>query len=257
MKSFGYSVTHRIKTIKQPRGGYLNLNLFSIISLSENCNMALNSNENVNASLIGSAVDYLTRFLSGTSLDKAFEISFFGACLLKKQDIYKSLVSQIKSNDSSSVVAAIKLTGFDSAYRAGLSCYKPIELINPNSETIENVQIMVKRSLIFLEIYGPKIKDGLTFEGGYTKVVSAGDCDFLTRDTLRDFKVSKNKPKSEHTLQLLVYWRLGLHSIHKSLFERVKYLGIFNPRLNCVYRIKVDDIPLDIIESVEKDVICY
>lgn len=58
---------------------------------------------------------------------------------------------------------------------------------------------MVKRSLIFLEIYGPKIKDGLTFEGGYTKVVSAGDCDFLTRDTLRDFKVSKNK-KNLNTL---------------------------------------------------------
>lgn len=58
MKTFGYSVTHRIKTIKQPRGGYLNLNLFSIISLSEHCNMALDSNENVNASLIGSAVDY-------------------------------------------------------------------------------------------------------------------------------------------------------------------------------------------------------
>ena len=50
---------------------------------------------------------------------------------------------------------------------------------------------MVLRSLAFIENYGPIIKDGFTFEGAYTDVVTIGDGDYLTADTLWDFKVSK------------------------------------------------------------------
>lgn len=96
--------------------------------------------------------------------------------------------------------------------------------------------------------------DGFTFEGGYTDVVSSGDGDFTTSDTLWDFKVSKAKPKKEHTLQLLMYWRMGLHSIH-SEFKDIQYLGIYNPQLNVVYRISVNKIPVNVIEEVEHDVI--
>ena len=61
------------------------------------------------------------------------------------------------------------------------------------------------------------------FEGGYTNTVSAGDGDFTTADTLWDFKVSKMPVKKENTLQLLMYWRMGLHSIHPE-FLKIKYL---------------------------------
>lgn len=50
---------------------------------------------------------------------------------------------------------------------------------------------MIERALKFFERYGPKILDGFTFEGGYTYIVSSGDGDFITEDTLWDFKVSK------------------------------------------------------------------
>ena len=53
-----------------------------------------------------------------------------------------------------------------------------------------------------------------------------------------------------------MYWRMGLHSIHPE-FEDIKYLGIFNPRLNTVYRIAVTDIPEDVIKEVEREVIGY
>ena len=98
--------------------------------------------------------------------------------------------------------------------------------------------------------------DGFTFEGGYTDVVNSGDGDFTTADTLWEFKVSKAKPKKEYTLQLLMYWRMGLHSKH-SEFKNVKYLGIYNPRLNIVYRLDVTDIPGEVISEVEKEVIGY
>ena len=48
---------------------------------------------------------------------------------------------------------------------------------------------MVERSLKFVEEYGPIILEGFTFEGGYTDIVQAGDGDFITEDTLWDFKV--------------------------------------------------------------------
>ena len=108
----------------------------------------------------------------------------------------------------------------------------------------------------FLDIYGPKTLDGFTFEGGYTDTVSYGDGDFTTPDALWDFKVSKLPIKKEHTLQLLMYWRMGLHSVHPE-FQSIRYLGIFNPRTNTASRLSVDSISVGIIEEVEKDVIGY
>ena len=116
---------------------------------------------------------------------------------------------------------------------------------------------MVQRSLYFLECYGPKVLDDFTLEGGYTNTVSAGDGDFITADTLWDFKVSKEKLDKDQTLQLLMYWRMGLHSIHHPEFQNIKYLGIYNPRMDNVYRIAVENISEDVIREVEKDVIGY
>lgn len=115
---------------------------------------------------------------------------------------------------------------------------------------------MVNRSLLFFNKYGPITKDGFTFEGGYTKVIDSGDGDFLTSDTLWDFKVSKNNPTSAHTLQLLIYYIMGIHSIHNE-FKSIKKLGIFNPRTNCVYLYNVSTIPQGIIDEVSKEVIGY
>lgn len=98
--------------------------------------------------------------------------------------------------------------------------------------------------------------DGLTFEGGYTGYVATGDGDFLTDDTLWDFKVSKRKLQNKHTLQLLMYWRMGIHSIHPE-YKNVKYLGVYNPRMNVVYRLDVNLISEEVISEVESKVIGY
>ena len=41
--------------------------------------------------------------------------------------------------------------------------------------------------------------------GGYTVTVETGDGDFLTDDTLWDFKVSKSKPTNKHTYIAVAY----------------------------------------------------
>jgi hypothetical protein len=115
---------------------------------------------------------------------------------------------------------------------------------------------MVNRSIHFVKEYGPMVKDGFTFEGGYTNLVSSGDGDYLTEDTLWDFKVSTKEPKSTHTLQLLMYYIMGTHSIHKE-FDKIKYIGMFNPRLHKIYLQEISKISKDIITQVSRDVIGY
>lgn len=254
-KDTGCSVTSRIKNIKQPRGGYIIPKQLTATQLGNGTNV-LNPDENVHASLIGLSVDYLTRFMSGTSVKKSFEISKKGASIIGEDKQAKRLMSDIKGLDNTSIINAVKLSGLDVVYRSSIMGYKPVEEINADIPTIENVRIMVKRSLKFLDQYGPKILDGFTFRGGYTSVVSVGDGDFTTSDTLWDFKVSKLPIKKEHTLQLLMYWRMGLRSVHTE-FQSIKYLGIYNPRMNIVYRISTSEIPNEVISEVETDVIGY
>lgn len=250
------SVTRRIDKIKQPWGGYIRPKEFETIVLDGGGIDELNPVENVSPSLVGMAVDYLTRFMSGTSAIGAFKISEMGSRVVQRKELFDQLLSNVNGLDDDSISAAVKLSGFDSAYRAGVMAYRPVQNINPSSDTVENIRAMVERSLRFLDQYGPKVMDGLTFEGGYTGYVSSGDGDFLTKDTLWDFKVSKKKLQSKYTLQLLMYWRMGLHSIHPE-YKNVKYLGVYNPRMNVVHLLDVSKIPEDVISTVETEVIGY
>ena len=60
------SVTQRIKKIKQPRGGYIKPSQFKLQKIDDG--KILNEQENIHASVIGMAVDYLTRFIMGTDI---------------------------------------------------------------------------------------------------------------------------------------------------------------------------------------------
>ena len=277
------SVTGRINAIKQPRGGYIKPSEFEAIVIDDN--ITLNTEENVHGSIVGMGVDYLTRYLMGTDIVEAFRISLQGAVMAEKMGGVKKalatadkLLKGIKGLDDNSVMNACKLVTFDVWFRnpLGAMMAKGYNETNPDKATIENIQILVKRSMAFFEKYGPVTKDGFTFEpvdadnkahekmmktgkgsfGGYTATVDSGDGDFLTADTLWDFKASKTKPTNKHTLQLLMYWIMGRHS-GQDIFKSITKLGIFNPRLNTVYLLEMSKVPSDIIETVEREVICY
>lgn len=250
----GVSVTQRISKISQPRGGYLKPKDFERIELTNN--NALYTEENIHSSLVGLAVDYLTRFMLDKDVEKAFAISLLGASLGDFGNIAEKFLTKIKGLDDQSIICACKLVGFDVIYRAGFMGYKPVDEINPDEKTVFNIREMVSRSLAFFEKYGPIMIDGFTFEGGYSSTVSAGDGDFLTEDTLWDFKVSTKEPTNKHTLQLLIYYIMGLHSKHK-YFQNIKKIAIYNPRLNVVYIKSLDEISIDIIKEIEEKVICY
>lgn len=257
------SVTKRIGEIKQPRGGYISPSKF--ISRKIDDGKILFDSENIHSSLVGMAVDYLTRFEMGADIKDAFLIPMKGAsrALMSNNDnsikIATRLLSCIKGIDEKSVINACKLSSFDVWVRNPVVAplAKTEDEINPDKNTIKNIQIMVGRSINFWKEYGPITADGFTFNSdGYTRTVSSGDGDFLTKDTMWDIKTSKVKPTSKHTLQLLMYWIMGQHS-GKDEYKEIKNIGIFNPRLNTVYILPIKDVSPEIIKEVERDVICY
>ena len=94
------------------------------------------------------------------------------------------------------------------------------------------------------------------FEGGYTDRITSGSGDFLTADTLWDFKVSSYRPNPMYTLQLLVYWRMGLHSVHDE-YRMVRRLGFFNPRRDEVWLLDVDRIDGRLVDWTDHELIGY
>ena len=248
------SVTQRIKQIKQPRGGYLPVKTFTVTTLDDG--QGLNPEESIAASLVGTAVDYLSRFMDGTAVEKAFEISLLGARVMRMESKAFGLLDDIKGLDDLSIIKACQLAGFDSAFRAGPLAYRPVESIVPDQATISNIRIMVERSLSFFKAFGPVTADGFTMEGAYTATITNGDGDFLTKDTLWDFKVTTSKPNKNHTLQLLSYYLMGRRSIHPE-FQTIEKLGIFNPRQNTIYQLPLSEISDEVIKEVETNVIGY
>ena len=257
------SVTARIKEVKQPRGGYIKPSSMVVTVLDDG--KSLNETENVHSSIIGMVVDYMTRFMMGASISDAFKISILGAELAERlvgKNARKKLegyLKKISGLDDKSIINACKATTFDVWYRNPMAAMlaKGADETNPDSDTVSNIRILIERSLCFWKKYGPIKVDGFTFEEkGYTKTVDAGDGDFLTQDTMWDFKVSKTDPKNQHTLQLLMYYIMGIHS-EKPEFKGIKKIGIFNPRLNKVYQYDLSNVPAETIKDIEDNVICY
>ena len=82
------SVTGRISAIKQPKGGYIKPSDFDTFIFDDG--ISLNTEENVHSSVIGMAVDYLTRYIMGADSDEAFKISLQGAMVAESLGLKKA-----------------------------------------------------------------------------------------------------------------------------------------------------------------------
>ena len=251
-----YTVTQRVRAVHQPDGGYLPIKAFSIKHYQDN--KILNSRENIRANYIGLAVDYLTRYKITKNIEESFDISLLGAKILYQQyGRYKDyqnclrLLDLIKQGDTH---AAVQIVAYDEVYRAEVT---NIPRLLPDKVTTNNIEIMVQRGVDFLHHCSSIIKTGINLEGSYTDIVVNGDIDYLTDNALIDFKVIRGDFTADHTLQILMYYLMGLHSTHSEDFKKVKWLALFNPRKNIVCFINVKDISKSVIDEVSTRIIGY
>lgn len=240
--------------IRQPWGGYLKRRKFSIKKLPSNSK--LNFRENIPPEITELAVDYLARYMIGSSAQDAFASALNSASLAKERSNANVLLHNIKGLNNKSIISACKLAGYELLQRTGKPSVNPVSQIMPNTKTIRNIKQMVNRSLNFWDKYGPVVSMGFSFEGGYTFTVTSGKGDYQTQDTLWILSTSRRKPNKIHTLKLLMYYIMGQHSSNSDLHSITK-LGIYNPRQNKVYLINVSEIKESVIETVSRNVIGY
>ena len=249
-----YSVTARCKMIKQPRGGLIRKDFFDIDRRDDG--FILHEEESLPGGLVGATVDYLSRLVCGTTPKKAFDISLKGAACIGKLPLAFQLLGEVKGLDEASIICACRLAGFDVCLRRSLEAYIPVETIDPDPNTIDNICHMVSRCISFWDDYGPVKKHGFNFPVGYTPVITSGDGDYLTEDTVWDLKVLRREPSSQDFLQIYVYYLMGRHSLELGFFD-VHRFGIFNPQSNMVYVCPADRIPKAIRDYVCHEIIGY
>lgn len=242
----GVTVTKFVKSTKQPRGGFINKKELKEVTLNDG--VVLSENENLHASIVGLAVDYLTRYYLTGNSDEAFDISKKGAALIRQSDKANRLISSIGELDEKTVSAACKLSGYDVVYRSGPMGFKDVDTILPDAETVFNIITMVRRSVNFFK-ENEVMFYGMTFEGGYTKEINKGDADYMSHGTLWDMKVSKNSIAKEQTLQLVIYSILANRC---GKYPEVVSLGIFNPRKNTSYVCDIKDLDQSTINEIKK-----
>ncbi|MCF0108767.1 MAG: hypothetical protein HUJ57_01525 [Erysipelotrichaceae bacterium] len=274
-----FTVTQRIDNVTQPRGGYVKVGDFAKTEINDG--KELNPEENISPSRIGTLVDDLTRFMMGEKLSEAFHMSLIGyegrIAYMGESQYHKdkkqgldvvTLLSSVNGLDDESIIAACLASRYEIWARNPFYAITSMDDDNkwPDKPTIENIRLMVERSCTFMKKNGGVTKTGFDFlekdeEGniihnGYSEYVVQGDGDILTKDTMWEFKVTKSRPTSKHTLQLLMYWIMGKHS-GMDIYKHIDKIGIYNPRLNVAYVLETSKIPDSVIKEVEEDVICY
>ncbi|MBE6528019.1 MAG: type III restriction endonuclease subunit R [Thermoplasmata archaeon] len=249
----GTSVTGRVHAYPQTEEGLINPAMMERTKFDDGKRLGP---ENIHPSTVGLAVDYLTRFMLGDDPKDAFRIPLMGADIAGKFDEVLNLLYNVTDLSNESIINMCRAVPFDVYYRAGVApSFDPFSL-DVDQSTIDNIRIMVERTLKFFDDNGPITVFGPTFPGSYTDKVLTGDGDLVTTDAIWDLKVSKNQPTKENTLQLMIYYLMCKHSVDRKL-KKITYMGIFNPRLNIAYTLNPAILDKGIIEKVEKEVIGY
>lgn len=207
--------------------------------------------QSIKPNTVGIVVDYLTRYKLTHDVKQAFEIpllvdnEFFGAV--------SELTSKITTFNKQAIDIAIDLVKYDTYYRAGIDPSETPSHPKLSTEEYNTIAYLINRSANFIKacVTDNTLKTDVTFEGAYNEFVTNGDADYMTKDVLIDLKVSKYPPSEAYAMQLLIYYVMGLNSINSVDFYKLKYLAIFNPKLNTAYTLPVNEISNETIHKVE------
>lgn len=250
-----FSVSAMAAQAKQPNGGYLPVSLFRTLEYDDGNTTPSISAEYAGA--VGTVVDYMTRFAMTGDKQAAFSISLAGAAKVAHGADAIRLLDKVTGLNEQSLCAAFELVKYDVALRQGAAAFVPTEAKAPPKEVLLATAIMIQRTIAFFHAYEMPDLNGFTMDGGYSRLVSSGDGDYVTETTLLDMKCTSGNLNSRWALQLLMYYIMGYQSYNSSYFRKLKRIGFFNPMKNTLYYYDIKEIPNEILYKVSRDVIGY
>lgn len=286
------SVTDIIKRVEQPRGGFLPIKMFEIEELGGDVVRC----DNVPPIIVGKVVDSIIHLIIKTDKQKLFKSSLNGYAkrveyfaqqfsygmnydatyaqiqkedgifninalidrlddYLKKEDIYHLIICLC-------LIHQYDIWDTDFGYISRLTT---IESSRPKYYTkgdIRKIEVLYQRTVIWIvSIINKDFRRDIIFDykfypDGYTDKVKYGVGDFVCDNTLFDLKCTKDKPTAYNTLQILIYYVMGLNSNNK-LYKNIKYIGLYSPITNKVWRLSVSRISKELIHKVSMEVIGY
>jgi hypothetical protein len=241
----------------QPRGGYLPASKYfsKAGGFMGSLSLVSNEQENLHNIIVGLAVEHTFKYVMTNRSDIAFKSALRGASKAGLTSKAQSVMSEFDGSLVSLVRTACKMSGFDVCSSKSMEHYSKVDKIVPSSATIENIRIMVDRLYKFYSGIGT-VEFDASLKGSYTDKIRSGGINWISNGILWDFKVTKNAPSKEDTLQSLIRYIMGQKS-YDFRIHVVEELGIANPRTGLLYFCKVRDIEAEIIESVSREVIGY
>ena len=242
--------------------------------------------ENVPPDVMGSAVDYYTRYLLTNDFRKSFKYAIRGVDICVKEPKSKGEHDYAEEIWSDAVLVgekygksptrALSLAWFDSYYRCGIP-RKPYDV---EDEDRENLNYMSRSCADFVKTLGDVVDVGTELKNDKAmttiSVMSCGiepvdipcegivgDIDILTTKALIDIKTTKGAQKSdvlkrEAKMQMALYYLLGLRSEDEQIrqaFERLEKLAFFNPRYGVGYVIDIADIGQKALNTIALSVL--
>lgn len=249
------TVYSRAVSVSQPNGGYIPPQSLTVSQIDEG---ELTIPSELNPAYVGLSVQYMATYIFTGSYEKATEISHKVLFRMPPDDFDRLMELDHafeSSNDRLDQMAIMyAVSCYDKLYREGRISDRLSPVISMESK--EFLMTLVDRILSFFHRHGV-VELEMDFRGGYTSTVRTGDGDILTKDGVWDVKVSKNEPNANQTLQVLMYYLMGTHSIHRELYQDLTKIGLYNPLKGREYWIELSTISKETLKSVENDVIGY
>ncbi|RVU73114.1 MULTISPECIES: hypothetical protein [Lactobacillus] len=242
--------SHTLKLPKNFKAKEISLN-------TDNYGYINNENEQIDAPLAGTVIDYLTRLVIGQdvttfdSLENYFQSKELSKLIHKWKGYVKSGTITIDNLSLDKLRYIIQICTYEQQFRNGHPERTKIPLDRIDENTLTNFKIMLKRADNFFKRYGYPKMNQFTCVIGNSDIINDeyklmqdnievldgvifGDGDYISDMSLIDFKAyNTSKSSPSWTKQLLMYYiglqqeQLSDHGIEKS---NLKILVDYNPR---------------------------
>lgn len=245
-----------MRSVKTPRGGILPKENIAITEHSPPDEIILPGDENVRPQLTGFVIQNLIKVAKGKPLTEEFfggiihGIEILGEGSKKTK---RSMTKHLKKITpgvltDKNIISMTQLARCDQVTTMpfGYMGFDHDSIIVPDAQTIKNFRELTERSQRFFS-GGNEID---FFDVGLMYGSIGGIIDFITADGIWDLKVSKNKPNKDSFFQVLIYFQL-VKNRFPELAEKIKKVGIYNPRLDASYEVLLSEVDETIFTRIQ------